>query len=120
MKQQIILFLKHFTSIEDGTNKDIKNSKIEKIYFNPKFYKAFIKAQYIKKNDRTFRGCPFIVDYKEGADYWGMDLSPIKDDDNFLEEIKDPIIKMTMHMGIEDSKKQAEILKRKIDSIIVD
>lgn len=74
MKKQVILFLKYFLSIQEGINKKIKASKIEKITFSPEFHKTLIKQQYIKADDTTFRGYPFTVDYEEGADYWGMFL----------------------------------------------
>jgi len=72
MKGQILSFLRYFKTIEDGTNKDIQNSKIETIYFNPEFHKAFIKQQYIKEDDTTFRGYPFVIESEDDADYWGM------------------------------------------------
>lgn len=51
MKEQIKLFLKYFLSIEDGSNEKIKNSKIDSLVFSPQFLNAFIKAQYINKEE---------------------------------------------------------------------
>ncbi|MBN3352077.1 hypothetical protein CF086_17415 [Clostridium botulinum] len=75
MNKQIMMFLKYFLTIEDGSNEQIPNSKIDSIIFNPRFHKALIKQQYLKKNENIFRGYPFEIDYNEGADYWGMMLS---------------------------------------------
>lgn len=74
MKKQVILFLKYFLSIQDGTDEELKNSKIKELTFNPKFHKELIKQQYLKTNDTTFRGYPFTIECEEGADYWGMIL----------------------------------------------
>jgi len=65
-------FLRYFKTIENGTNNHIKDTKLETIFFNPEFHKAFIKQQYIGKDDTTFRGYPFEITYEEYSDYWGM------------------------------------------------
>ncbi|GCD11741.1 hypothetical protein [Clostridium tagluense] len=78
MKEQIMLFIKYFLSIKEGTNKDIKASKIKEITFSPKFHQELIKQQYIKKDNNTFREYPFTIDSEEGADYWGMYLEELK------------------------------------------
>lgn len=76
MNTEIMMFLKYFLTIENGTNEKITNSKINSIVFNPKFHKSLIKAGYLDKDDKTFRGYPFEIDYNKYADYWGMMLSP--------------------------------------------
>lgn len=81
INKQILEFIKYFSSIKNNTNKSITNAEIKTIIFNPQFYKAFIKKQYISKNDTQFKGYPFKIDNSKYADYWGMMLSPIEEED---------------------------------------
>lgn len=78
MRVQIVSFLEYFTSIKNGSNKKIKDSKIDTIIFNPEFFNAFVEKGYMNKNIRQFQGYPVEIDYNKSADYWGMCLSPIK------------------------------------------
>jgi len=72
MAEQVLLFLKYFTSIKNGTNENTLNRSIDTIFFNKQFHEAFIKLRYMKKGDTTFRGFPIEIEKGKDADYWGI------------------------------------------------